>query len=139
MNKLMLLLVTMCLLNFSNSIFSQVTGKKGSVNNQIYKQQTTPASKEEIIVHKQETSSEREEYKSLFEKLNGTFQFVITKEDYSPLLSVDLLKKIENARTEDSDVYMELDEFTKIFIPSRKYVNSNTFQKLETITYNLND
>ena len=124
MNKLILLFVAICSFAFSNAVFSQREIKSPNQNNQGYTHSSP---------------SEKEQYKSLFDKLNGTFQYQINKEDYKPLLSLEVLKQIEAARTEDSDVFIQVDQYTKVFIPSKKAINSIAFSKLETIIYTLNN
>lgn len=124
MNRIILLLAAFCCFVFSNAVFSQREIKSPNQNNQGYTHSSP---------------SEKEQYKSLFEKLNGTFQYQINNEDYKSLLSLEVLKQIEAARTEDSDVFIQVDQFTKVFIPSKKAINSVGYSKLETIIYTLNN
>lgn len=127
MNKLILLCVVICAITCTNIAFSQEKIKK---NNQI--SQNNQAYSHSVI-------TEKEQYNSLFEELEGTFQFQITKEDYKPLLSYDLLSQINAARTAETDVYIPVDPFIKIFVPSKKVINSLDFKKLDIILYNLNN
>jgi hypothetical protein len=124
MNKLILLFVAIFTVAFSNAVFSQREIKSVNQNNQGYTHSSP---------------SEKEQYNSLFEKLTGTFQYQINKEDYKPLLSLEVLKQIEAARGEDSDVFIQVDQYTKIFVPSKKAISSFGFNKLETIIYSLNN
>lgn len=80
-------------------------------------------------------SSEKAKLNNLLKELEGTYQFQITKSDYKPVLSVELLENIKNSRTENQDIYLTIDEFTKLFIPSRSSMGLNNFEKLERIIY----
>lgn len=124
MNKLVLLCLLLFAGTFFNFSFSQRELKSTPKNNEAYSHSTI---------------TEKDQYNSLFGQLEGTFQFQITKEDYKPLLSYDLLSQINAARTTDNDVYMFVDSFIKIFVPSKKTINSLDFKKLDVIKYNLNN
>ncbi len=124
MNKLVLLCLLLSAGTCFNFSFSQRELKLTPKNNEAYSHSTI---------------TEKDQYTSLFGQLEGTFQFQITKEDYKPLLSYDLLSQINAARTTDNDVYMFVDSFIKIFVPSKKTINSLDFKKLDVIKYNLNN
>lgn len=124
MNKLVLLCLLLSAGTCFNFSFSQRELKSTPKNNDAYSHSTI---------------TEKDQYNSLFGQLEGTFQFQITKEDYKPLLSYDLLSQINAARTTDNDVYMFVDSFIKIFVPSKKTINSLDFKKLDVIKYNLNN
>lgn len=87
-----------------------------------------------------EVSSENESHKSVsdLEKINGTFQFQITKNDHKVLLYKDLASEIESSRLENEDVYRSIDEFVTLFIPSKSKIVSSDFSKLEMFLYPTN-
>lgn len=81
------------------------------------------------------TDNEKTKLNNLLTELEGTYQFQITKLDYKPVLSTELLENIKSSRTEDQDIYLTIDEYTKLFIPSKSSMELNNFEKLERIIY----
>ena len=85
------------------------------------------------------TSEQKEKFNSLLKELEGTYQFQINKPEYKPLFSLELLERIQSSRNEEEVVYIDIDQFTKIIIPSKKDIESSSFQKLEAIIYKINE
>lgn len=70
-------------------------------------------------------------FTSLMNDLDGTFQFQIKKQDYRPLLTIEILESIRDSRKISEDIYLELDEYIKVFIPSSNKINSIDFVSLD--------
>lgn len=115
-------MMVLCGITFSQTLFAQreYKAKTNSV------EQTTASDS---------PGSEKAKLNNLLTELEGSYQFQITKLDYKPVLSVELLENIKNSRTEGQDIYLDIDEYTKLFIPSKSTMNSNNFKKLERIIY----
>lgn len=64
----------------------------------------------------------------------GTFQFRISKENYSFIISKDFMYEIETLRKQDEPVTVKVDDFVELFIPSRNEIYSSGFRPLEKYT-----
>lgn len=122
MKKLILLITVLCGTTFSHNSFAQHENK-------------VKTNSVEQAISADSQSSEKTKLNTLLSELEGTYQFQITKSDYKPVLSIELLENIKNSRTENQDIYLTIDEFTKLFIPSRSSMGLNNFEKLERIIY----
>jgi hypothetical protein len=69
--------------------------------------------------------------------MEGTYQIMVSGSKHERVFTTDMIEslKIEESRKENEDVYIVIDPFTKIFIPSLKSINTIGFQKLTTIVY----
>jgi hypothetical protein len=72
---------------------------------------------------------------NLFKSIEGTYQIECLKADYKVLLSESLYQKIISSRKEDQDVYVQLDEHSRLFLPSNTSIKLLGFKKLDTISY----
>ena len=118
MKFILLVLITQCL---SISIFGQ---------------KSTTAPRVLTLEHNQtNTVNEKQHRKALQADLQGTFQFQIDKENYSALITTELLEKIKTERLQSEDVYFEIDEFINVFIPSYQKINATSFIPLATSLY----
>lgn len=115
-------MMVLCGTTFSHTLFAQ----------REYKAKTNSV---EQNIASDSPVSEKAKFNNLLTELEGTYQFQITKTDYKPVLSIELLENIKNSRTEDQDIYLTIDEFTKLFIPSKSSMEVNNFKKLERIIY----
>ena len=59
----------------------------------------------------------------------------VSNEDYAPVLNLALFETILNSRQQDTNISIEIDEFTRVFIPSATIIESKTFVALKTIVY----
>lgn len=66
-------------------------------------------------------------------KLEGTFQFQINKENYSLILTDELINKIKTSRKDSENVTIQIDEFVSLFIPSYSQINSSEFKSLDSV------
>jgi hypothetical protein len=63
-------------------------------------------------------------------KIEGTFQFIISKQDYSLMVNETLVQLIEVSRKESEDVILKIDEFTELYLPSKVKISSAGYTKL---------
>lgn len=82
-----------------------------------------------------EPSSEKKETKDLLKELEGSFQFQISKDDHKVMLYPDLANFIESSRKEEEDVFITLDEYVTLYIPSIKKIGSTDFVSLPMFYY----
>lgn len=80
--------------------------------------------------------SDQQKLKELVSIHQGTYQLIISNENYAPLLNLGLFETISTGRQQSANVLIEIDEFTKVFIPSQDTIESEQFVSLETIIYN---
>ena len=131
MNKLILLCILICNCFYGNFVYSQTEAKGQQAFRQEVKSQNSSRANETNI----STVNEKAQFDALFSELEGTFQFKSIKPDYSPLLSLELLQRIKNSRDNNTTIYIDVNEFMKVMIPSKNDIQSNHFEKLELITY----
>lgn len=79
--------------------------------------------------------SDQQKLKELVSIHQGTYQLSVSNENYAPVLTLDLLESVINSRQQATNVSIELDEFTHLFIPSFNTIENETFLPLETIIY----
>lgn len=72
---------------------------------------------------------------TLSKEMEGTYQLVITNNDYAVAISKAMLLSIKSSRKQDETVSKTWDEFTTIVIPSVQEISSPDFKKLETVVY----
>lgn len=65
---------------------------------------------------------------SLEEKMEGTYQIIITDSKITEAFTTDLLPIIESKRHDTEDVYYEISKYTTIRIYSRAKINSPEFK-----------
>lgn len=94
----------------------------------IFAQKQTGQSEGVIVEQKSDPSS----YKNLED---GTYQFLITKANYRPLITQDLFDRIQQGRKEYEDVQLVIDEHITLFLPSKNKINSSGFVPLEKYKY----
>lgn len=131
MNKLILLCITICACFSSNNGYSQTEVKGQLTARPEVKTQTQSRASE----GNGSTTTVKAQYDALYAELEGTFQFKSIKADYKLLLSLELLQTIKNSRDNSSTIYIDINEYMKVMIPSKNDINSNHFEKLELITY----
>jgi hypothetical protein len=79
--------------------------------------------------------NERDQLHKLMVEMEGSFQFQISKPDYSPVVSLELLDRIQKSRLENENSTIVLDQYITILIVSKSKMESSGFQKLENIIY----
>lgn len=83
-------------------------------------------------------SNPQQELNEWIKTLEGTFQIQIRQQDYSVLVTRELLEKVRQARQSNQAVYLEWDAVSTIYIPSYREIESSTFQKLTPSIYLIN-
>ncbi len=81
--------------------------------------------------------SDQQKLKELVSIHQGTYQLRVTNENYAPVLSLIILETIINSRQQTASVTFEIDEFTRVFIPSIAAIDDDTFTPLQTIVYDI--
>ncbi|MDG1334036.1 MAG: hypothetical protein P8P74_16995 [Crocinitomicaceae bacterium] len=79
--------------------------------------------------------SDQQRLKELVSIHDGTYQIRVSDEDHSPLLTVELFDLILSSREQDIDVILDINQHTKIFLPSASLLESNSFTPMETLIY----
>ena len=79
--------------------------------------------------------SDQQKLKELVSIHKGTYQMRVSNEDYAPVLNLALFETILNSRQQATNISIEIDEFTRVFIPSATIIESKTFVALKTIVY----
>jgi len=74
-------------------------------------------------------------YLQLHEELEGTFQLKYNVIGMKPLIEKSTLAKASNERLQSQDVYVQLSENVKLFLPSYDAINAANFVPLETEKY----
>jgi hypothetical protein len=82
--------------------------------------------------------SDQQKLKELVSIHQGTYQLSVSNENYAPVLTLDLLESVINSRQQATNVSIELDEFTHLFIPSFNAIENEIFVPLKTIIYPTN-
>ena len=77
--------------------------------------------------------SEKAIFKNNLKEIEGTYQIQVSKSGYTVPLSESLYDKIQSQRKENEDVYLILDENSKLFLPARIKIKSVGFTKLDPI------
>lgn len=77
--------------------------------------------------------SEKVVFKNNLKKIEGTYQIQVSISGYTVPLSESLYDKIQSQRKENEDVYLILDENSKLFLPARIKINTAGFKKLDLI------
>lgn len=72
---------------------------------------------------------------AMFDRVEGTYQIQCFKEGYKVLRTEALYQKIVSLRKEDEDVYVQLDEYSRLYLPSKKAVGLAGYKKIECISY----
>lgn len=65
---------------------------------------------------------------TLEEKMEGTYQIIITDNKIAEAFTTDILPIIESKRQDTEDVYYEISKYTTIRIYSRAKINSPEFK-----------
>lgn len=110
-----------CGIMSSNDVFSQNESKVKKSNTRNQEQNISQSKKERI--------------NSLMVELDGFFQLQINNLEYKPLFTQELLERIKVSREDQVDVFIDLDEYSRLFIPSRNSINSDSYRKIENIIY----
>lgn len=84
---------------------------------------------EGIIVEQKIDDSSQKQLKE------GTYQFLLSKQDYKPLFTKELIDRIQQSRRENEDVELILDEYITLFLPSKNRIHSPGFVPLEPYKY----
>lgn len=79
--------------------------------------------------------SEQQKLKELISLNQGTYQLRVSNVNYAPLLTYALLETVLASRQQDTNTILQIDEYTKLYIPSTTSILSETFVPLETIVY----
>ena len=79
--------------------------------------------------------SDQQRLKELVSVHQGTYQVRVSKVNYAPIMNLTLLETVINSREQDVNVSIEIDEFTRVFIPSNATIESENFLPLETVVY----
>ncbi len=74
-------------------------------------------------------------YRQLHEELQGTFQLQYNVIGMKPLIEKSILAKASNERLQSQDVYLQLSENVKLFLPSYDAINAVDFVPLEAEKY----
>lgn len=72
---------------------------------------------------------------NLFKEIDGTYQIQCLVPDYKILLSEALYNKILASRKADVAVYVELDNNSRLFLPSANEIKRKDFNKLSNSIY----
>lgn len=73
--------------------------------------------------------------KELWKGIEGSYQFVISKESYQIVHSKSLYDLIMSSRKKDEDIRMTIDEYTVLFLPAENTLSSSSFVELEPVIY----
>ena len=76
-----------------------------------------------------------ESLKDLFKAISGTYQIQVSDTNYKVLMSRPLFNLIAENRLKDSDVTLNLDDKSVLFIPSYKKIENSNFKKLKLSIY----
>ena len=79
--------------------------------------------------------SDQAKLKDLMSIHTGTYQFRVSVEGYYPLARLDILETVANQRLENTDQLINVDEHTKLFIPSYSKIQDPSFVPLEQMIY----
>lgn len=79
--------------------------------------------------------SDQRQLKELVSIHQGTYQLRVSNQNYAPILNLALLDTVINSRQQVTNVSFELDEFTRVFIPSFATIGNDLFIPLQTIIY----
>ena len=70
------------------------------------------------------------------DELTGTFQIVLLDERMiEPEITDQLLLMVENQRLQSSDIYVDLDAYTRLYLPSYDQISEESFIKLNLYRY----
>lgn len=121
MKKYALVLVLFCLISITQNAFGQSREK------------TKNAPRVLTLENPQSTNVDSKFYlKNLKEELQGTYQIQISEPNYSVVITKQILERIQNERLQNEDVYLELDEHSKVFVPSKDNIQGANFTPLAT-------
>ncbi len=70
-----------------------------------------------------------------FAQLEGTFQIQTSKEEYSLLITEDLLLTIEYGRKQNEAISIKWGDFSMIYLPSLSQINQSDYIPLQTVKY----
>ncbi|NRA11611.1 MAG: hypothetical protein HRT57_06630, partial [Crocinitomicaceae bacterium] len=91
-----------------------------------------------VLVEAENVSHEQEDldlFNILQIELKGTYQVQMIRTDRAAVISLSTLELVKNGRLAGEDVYLKLDEFTTIFVPSEQKVNQSGFIPLSLSKY----
>lgn len=80
-------------------------------------------------------NNEKDQLHKLMVEMEGSYQFQISKPDYSPVVSLELLDRIQKSRLENENSTIVLDQYISILVVSKSKMTSIGFQKLENLIY----